>query len=118
MKAQIRLNMKAKSTGQNERCLYRSFYNGEPNACAVGCFIPDDQYTPTLEGKVPGILDPGSNGAFKRLTKKVRFPLKTDALKRMQNVHDRSSEANPAEEVCAWIDRNVEDGEWTSKKAV
>ena len=111
MKAQIRSNMKAKSIGRNEICAYRSFYDGEPNACAIGCFIPDEHYTPALEGEVPSILDMEFHRDFERLTKKVRLPLNSRALRFMQIVHDESLKDNPAEEVCAWIDANVEDGE-------
>lgn len=115
MKAQIRLNMRAKSVNggvnNGKRCLYRSTYNGEPNACAVGCFIPDEKYSGDLEGLVPS--EPHKGGlltGFQIATSEVAFPLEGGGLRAMQNVHDDSLKTNPAEEVCAWTDENVEDG--------
>lgn len=111
MKAQIRLNMRGKSW-DGEDCLYRSEINGLPTACAVGCFIPDEKYSVDLEGEVPS--KPSKNGEIARFeiaTSEVAFPLEGEGLKDMQIIHDSSHSGNPAEEVCAWIDKNVEDGE-------
>lgn len=105
MKAQIRLNMRAKSVNGNGICQYRSTYNNKPTACAVGCFIPDSKYVPELENSIAGGF------RFQTLTNTVRFPLEYSGLREMQIVHDESFKDNPAEEVCGWIDENVEDVE-------
>ncbi len=62
-----------------DKCMYRGD-NG--NACALGCFIPDDKYNKVMEGmpvsaimrELPNIL-PFNN---------------TNALLKMQKVHDNS----------------------------
>jgi hypothetical protein len=105
MKKQIRRNMRAKSIeSETGTCLYRSTFEGKPNACAVGCFIPDDKYTPEMENLMP-ILS--KKTSWDELTTTILFPLNGEGLFEMQRIHDRSSLSNPAEEVCAWIDKHV-----------
>jgi hypothetical protein len=110
MKAQIRAKMTTKSMAEtgNGGCLYRSTVNGVPTACAVGCFIPDKDYTPSLEGNLPGFQYVGCD--WKESTKDIKFPLDSKGLLAMQCIHDGSKQANPADEVCDWVDANVEDG--------
>jgi hypothetical protein len=112
MKAQVRARMTAKSVTNNPRaCAYRSEVNGERTACAIGCFIPNDRYTPELEGILP--LPESECVSYPKwfeLTKGIKFPLDSLGLRAMQVIHDRSKQANPADEVCDWIDANVEDG--------
>jgi hypothetical protein len=69
------LTQKARSISEEDACCQ---YRG-PNGlkCAVGCFIPDDKYTPLIEGKP---VDP----LFARYTKKPYWTLLAD----IQGIHD------------------------------
>lgn len=111
MKAQIRLNMRAKSNRYTESgqqvCLYRSQYKGKPTACSVGCFIPDELFLKEHNAKAcPDLIT-----AIPQLTK--RLPLQLLGLCDLQFAHDgfTGPGADCAEHVCKWIDENVEDGE-------
>ena len=60
--------------GEDSCCQYRG-----PNGlkCAIGCFIPDDKYTPLIEGKPIDV-------SFVRYIKKPYWNL----LAALQNIHD------------------------------
>jgi hypothetical protein len=77
------IKQKAKSQTNNGACKYRNI-NG--NMCAVGCLIPDEVYSPELEGKAMGreeiITAVG-------LSLKMKLDVDTLALLRAwQNYHD------------------------------
>ena len=77
------IKQKAKSESNNGSCKYR---NANGNMCAVGCLIPDEVYSPELEGKAMGreeiITAVG-------LSLKMKLDVDTLALLRAwQNYHD------------------------------
>ena len=84
-------------------CKYRSD-NG--NMCFVGCFIPEKEYSPTMEGTPIAYL----LGLFANLNKYM--PLPNSALIDLQILHDGYSEYNMKslhETMIDWVDANVED---------
>jgi hypothetical protein len=79
------------------QCRYRGD-NG--NACAVGCFIPDDLYHPSMEGLSVVFL-------LKDFPLAKSMPLQIEALDRLQHEHD-SAVGDPREAMIDWVNKNVE----------
>jgi hypothetical protein len=81
-------------------CKYRG---KNDNACAVGCFIPDQEYTPKMEEGVEILLE-----IYPKLL--GFMPLSPNGLSDMQYVHDIDAKElnNPRELLIDWINKNVE----------
>lgn len=105
MKAHIKLEFKGKSEDAKGNCLYRG-PNGKK--CAVGIFIPDDRYHPSM--------DSNSNNGGVSISLLMRkfdlsdiMPLGELYLYDLQRTHDNSSDPNTLDDMIVWIDKNVED---------
>src|SRR5271165_456575 len=104
MIAHVFLNFKGRSV-RKYNCLYRG---PKGKQCAVGMFIPDEQYTPEMEGKVPN-TDTGS------LFKSIKFPLKLHAMDDFQTSHDNArvndiycqDDDGVLASIIEWIETNV-----------
>ena len=82
-----------------EICAYRGIGG---NCCAAGCFIPDEEYSPKLEGKSVIVLS-ATGLDFK-------WPLSREGMAEMQTVHDGyKGETDMRDVLCDWIDHRVED---------
>lgn len=103
MKAQIRLKNNGTQAFASRACgcVYRTETG---NACAIGCFIPDDSLALNHLGTVKSLLV--SHPDLKRL-----MPLAGgNALSEFQEVHDSPRPTGSLHEALfAWIDANVED---------
>lgn len=111
MKEQIRLkNNGTKAlikSEESEKCVYRT---EDGNACAVGCFIPDEDYRPEMDRRT--MLPTCLEKEFPELMKKL--PLEPLALEQMQSIHDRGSKVGDVRiRLCDWIDKNVIDSTTT-----
>lgn len=98
---QLRNNGMKSVRGRNlDNCQYRGD-NG--NCCAVGCFIPNNEYSYRMEGNtVYRLLN-----EFKDL--KRHMPLDVGALARLQLAHDHGTNEDVRERMIAWINENVKD---------
>lgn len=96
--AQIRArnNGSASVSENGSSCAYRG---ADGNACAIGCFIPDDVYSKSYEGK--GVLK-----LLQRHPEIWEFMPSDDInfLSRLQTVHDRYSN-NTYEHIEEFLDR-------------
>ena len=108
MKAQIRAKNDGSKSGSYEigfgdfACKYRG---DNSNACAVGCFILDEDYKSEFEGhSLQGLLE---------YEEFAQMPLDYFGLKEMQNEHDSAikmpPDGNMRDLLCNWIDNNVLD---------
>ena len=88
-------------SSKNGYCAYRGDKN---NACAVGCFIPDEVYSDNMECL-------SATGLINNFTILVdRVPLPVDGLEALQLVHDRNPGGTDVREALkTWINENVED---------
>ncbi len=85
-------------------CLYRVGGHPGGNACALGCFIPDELYTDDLEGNGPTELV----GFLPELA--GLLPLGADGLELMQEAHDNHfSDEDMRDFLAGWIRDNVTD---------
>jgi len=109
---QIKLrNNSTKSMEESGFCMYRGPNN---NACAVGCFIPDELYVPRMEKGYPA-----RSLVREFINIRDSMPLDPYGLAAMQNIHDynagdtqtryRYPQLNVVERLTAWINENVED---------
>lgn len=107
MKAQIRLKNNGTRAHDGDSCKYMT---PDGNRCAVGCFIPDDQFS---EGLLESTDVTDLLIRYKHL--KEYMPLEDRGLTFMQGEHDSGYDVAEAtglhERLCAWIDQNVEDSE-------
>jgi hypothetical protein len=69
---------------ETQRCMYRSPNGGK---CAVGLFIPDNEYKPEMDSDFWGINVRRLNVRFKLLISDAN----EDFLKKMQDIHDFKS---------------------------
>lgn len=101
MKAQIRAkNNGSKSTDGSLFCLYRTLNS---NACAAGCFIPDELYNPQME-----------TTSIDRVViswpqVEQHLPLEIEAMVQMQTVHDNHQNGDVRDVLADWIDNNCEE---------
>jgi hypothetical protein len=89
----------------NNNCAYRG-ENG--NACAIGCFLPDDLYSRSMEGM-------NIHQLFKLLggTNAITWmPLSVLAMEELQAVHDYSGKGKgeALKAMVDWVTKNVSDG--------
>jgi hypothetical protein len=85
---------------EDDYCMYRS--NG--NACAVGCFIPDELYSKDMEGKTCGAI------FFRYPTLGSKMPLKGTVMRELQDEHDYClRDENVRDRMISWINKNVQD---------
>jgi hypothetical protein len=78
----------ARSLNDENECTYRSV---DGYSCAVGCLIPDDLYTPSLEGRLVNQIREDST--FNLQTKYLGLQSLDRAalLQRLQRIHDNGS---------------------------
>jgi hypothetical protein len=97
----IGMRKNVKSLGLADTCRYR----GQGGAkCAVGVFIPDDEYSDWAEGSGAYALLETFSGL------RTYMPLPDHALWRLQRTHDCiSCDANINEALIAWVEKNVSD---------
>lgn len=89
------LTQKKKSKSlQKDSCgreIYACAYHGEGGlSCAVGCLIPDDLYTPSMEGKLYNFLPE----VFLEYMDEKYGANNNILIARLQNVHDAIQETN------------------------
>lgn len=101
MLAHVKAEFKGKSTkGRNsEVCLYRG-PNGKK--CAVGMFIPDEKYSPSMENK--SALGLSNDHEYVDTT----LPLSFHGMDSLQSVHDGSHPDSTLKQMLQWIEVNVE----------
>lgn len=103
MIAHIKAEFKGKSTKFNSdvRCMYR----GENGAkCAVGMFIPDDNYQLYMDRDV----GPASE-LFKAAPALIKMmPLKHYDMQVFQGIHDNSHPDSTLQDMLTWVENNVE----------
>jgi hypothetical protein len=82
-------------------CRYRG---PDGNACAIGCFLPDDLYSRSMEGMNVRQL-------FKLLggvDAITWMPLSVPAMEELQAVHDYRGEGEALKAMIDWVNENVE----------
>lgn len=92
-------------------CAYRGVDpSGQRNACAVGCFIPDEKYSALMDRGI-GIVVTELFNQFPNIMSDM--PLPEEALVSMQRVHDRihPSSQTTHDKLFSWIEDNVVDSE-------
>lgn len=99
----FKLNFKGKAfrslvSGVNN-CAYRG---DEGTKCAVGLFIPDELYSPTMEGHL-------YNDLIRRFSVEHLMPLSRHGMESLQRVHDSSFTLTTFDQILGWIEENVED---------
>lgn len=96
--------IKARNIGKQSRdkvsCLYRG---PEGNRCAVGCFIPDELYYTGMEHRSVDTLLRTEPGLLPHM------PLPTDAMLRLQVIHDSERWADPRPALIDWIKQHVDE---------
>jgi hypothetical protein len=107
MKQQIR----ARNNGSKafdahlNQCVLREGRVADGNACAVGCFIPDDKYNPEFEDWSLDFLNEPEISSL--------MPLNRYGLNMMQKFHDGiigfKMNSDMRDALCEWIDQNVTD---------
>ena len=109
----IILNFKGKSIlgNDNTRCAYRGDHGKK---CAVGMFIPDELYRPTMDKPEDTLDDMMAQTIIDKYNLSEYMPLDSDAMRDLQMVHDgtrvndyRSNDVI-LEEMVAWIEREVQ----------
>lgn len=102
MLAHVKAEFKGKSStgvGMLETCLYRG---PEGRKCAVGMFIPDSEYSASMETiSAEGLIERHSYIA-------KSFPLNTRRMDMLQAVHDGSHPDSTLQNMLQWIEDNVE----------
>lgn len=117
MKEQIHKKNNGKKALKGELCRYRT---NDGNACAAGCFIPDELYISDFEMNGFTALAGTSHKALTPSREildqfaKIKFPLEVAGMNAMQLQHDKTedeTEKDMRDILCAWIDENVVDAE-------
>jgi len=86
------------SNGYAEKCRYKA---SDGNKCAVGCFIPDNEYRENLEGRFSINLPSYLYDKY--------FPLDKETMSMFQRVHDGCFIGDSPREACVkWIEKNIE----------
>jgi len=81
-------------------CLYRT---EDGNRCAVGCFIPDEVYVPTMDSDT----DTSAETVIDRYDLYQYMPLDAYPMTLMQIRHDNFDDTHKV--LLNWIDENVEE---------
>ena len=100
MIAQIQMRNNGTVSVRGGRCQYRANHKPNGNACAVGCFIPDEDYQKRFEEQPLWFIIDQIPG---------KMPLEISGLHSMLGVHDRSLNKDPRIKLIDWINANVED---------
>src|ERR1700687_936792 len=90
------------STNKDGGCMYRNNKESSGNACAIGCFIPDDRYEPSMEGRGIRVLLDEFPSLFDYM------PLPENALLELQKTHDKFAE-DTQKQMIEWVETNVQD---------
>ncbi len=86
-----------------DECKYRG-PNGEK--CAVGLFIPDDKYRPSMDIN----CENHATGIIERYRLSNIMPLDIQGMQAFQQVHDNSTPSECKGNMLAWVRENVSNG--------
>lgn len=95
----IKSNFRGKSINDDDKCLYRG---PEGRKCAVGLFIPDENYDPSME-------DITATTFFDKYGNEKFMPLQASGMLELQRVHDSSESNYTLSSIIYWINANVEE---------
>ncbi len=102
MKSQVGLKNNGTRSMKQELCAYRGANN---NACAIGCFIPDERYNRVMDTE-----NMDAYSLFRAFPELGQFmPLGSDGMMSLQRAHDDCNVTDLRGVLCDWIDKNVED---------
>lgn len=97
-KAEAQSFVRSLENGDETSCAYRAAYEGKTIACNVGHLIPDDKYSPTIEGTSVGVEIFKLTTAYSRANERG---LTDDGIEEihtllieLQEVHDEANSAN------------------------